>query len=123
MEYEAVIGLEVHAQLRTESKMFCSCSAAYQEREPNTDVCPVCMGMPGVLPVPNRKAVEHVVRTGLALGCSIAERSKFDRKNYPYPDLMKGYQISQYDRPIASGGQLDVETDAGGRTIRIEREA
>ena len=121
MEYEAVIGLEVHAQLRTESKMFCSCSAAYQEREPNTDVCPVCMGMPGVLPVPNRKAVEHVVRTGLALGCSIAERSKFDRKNYPYPDLMKGYQISQYDRPIASDGRLKVETDAGGRTIRIER--
>ncbi len=121
MEYEAVIGLEVHAQLRTESKMFCSCSTAYQEREPNTDVCPVCMGMPGVLPVPNRKAVEHVVRTGLALGCTIAAESKFDRKNYPYPDLMKGYQISQYDRPIASAGHLEVETEAGGCTVRIER--
>jgi aspartyl-tRNA(Asn)/glutamyl-tRNA(Gln) amidotransferase subunit B len=121
LEYEAVIGLEVHAQLRTKSKMFCRCSAAYQELEPNTDVCPVCMGMPGVLPVPNRKAVEHVVRTGLALGCTIADVSKFDRKNYPYPDLMKGYQISQFDRPIASEGHLDVVTEAGERTIRVER--
>jgi aspartyl-tRNA(Asn)/glutamyl-tRNA(Gln) amidotransferase subunit B len=121
LEYEAVIGLEVHAQLRTKSKMFCSCSAAYQELQPNTDVCPVCMGMPGVLPVPNRKAVEYVVRTGLALGCTIADVSKFDRKNYPYPDLMKGYQISQFDRPIASNGHLDVETEAGARTIRVER--
>ena len=121
MEYEAVIGLEVHAQLRTSSKMFCGCSAAYQEMEPNTVVCPVCMGMPGVLPVPNREAVEHVVRTGLALGCTIATQSKFDRKNYPYPDLMKGYQISQHNLPIASGGRLVVETSDGTREVGINR--
>ncbi len=120
-EYEAVIGLEVHAQLRTESKMFCGCSAAYQEMEPNTDACPVCMGMPGVLPAPNERAVEHVIRTGLALGCSIAAESKFDRKNYPYPDLMKGYQISQHDRPIASGGSLAVSTEDGERVVGINR--
>lgn len=93
-EYEVVIGLEVHSQLLTESKMFCACSAAYQDAPPNTAVCPVCMGMPGAMPVINKKAVEYVIRTGLALGCDIPEFTKFDRKNYPYPDLMKGYQIS-----------------------------
>ena len=117
MKYEVVIGLEVHAQLLTQSKMFCSCSAAYQDADPNTVVCPVCMGMPGVLPVINRKAVEHVIRTGLALNCDIAGYTKFDRKNYPYPDLMKGYQISQYDLPIASNGSLPIEVDG------VEREA
>ena len=121
MEYEAVIGLEVHAQLHTSSKMFCGCSAVYQEMEPNTVVCPVCMGMPGVLPVPNRDAVEHVVRTGLALGCTIAAQPRFDRKNYPYPDLMKGYQISQHNLPIASDGSLVVETSGGRREVGINR--
>ena len=104
MDYETVIGLEVHAQLLTKSKMFCSCSAGYQDASPNTVVCEVCMGMPGVLPVVNRRAVELVIATGLALSCTIARYTKFDRKNYPYPDLMKGYQISQYDQPIATDG-------------------
>ena len=121
MKYEVVIGLEVHAQLLTQSKMFCSCSAAYQDADPNTVVCPVCMGMPGVLPVINRKAVEHVVRTGLALNCDIAGYTKFDRKNYPYPDLMKGYQISQYDLPIASNGSLPIEVDGVERTAGVTR--
>ena len=117
MEYEAVIGLEVHSQLLTRAKMFCGCGASYQDASPNTSVCPVCMGMPGVLPVINQRAVELVVRTGLALKCTIARSTKFDRKNYPYPDLMKGYQISQYDQPIASNGSLEVETD--GQTTRV----
>ncbi len=121
MEYEVVIGLEVHAQLLTHSKMFCGCSSDYQGSSPNAVVCPVCMGMPGVLPVINRKAVEHVIRTGLALGCDIANNTKFDRKNYPYPDLMKGYQISQFDMPIASGGSLTVEVDGEQRPIGITR--
>ncbi len=121
MNYEIVIGLEVHAQLLTRSKMFCSCSAAYQDAAPNTVVCPVCMGMPGVLPVINRKAVEHVVRTGLALNCEIAEYTKFDRKNYPYPDLMKGYQISQYDLPIASNGSMTIEVDGAERAAGVTR--
>ena len=121
MNFEVVIGLEVHAQLLTESKMFCSCSSAYQNAAPNTVVCPVCMGMPGVLPVVNRKAVEYVIRTGLALGCDIAGYTKFDRKNYPYPDLMKGYQISQYDLPIASNGQMPIEVDGLVRTVGITR--
>ena len=121
MEFEVVIGLEVHAQLLTQSKMFCACSADYQETEPNTVVCPVCMGMPGVLPVINRKAVEHVIRTGLALGCEIAAYTKFDRKNYPYPDLMKGYQISQFDLPIASCGAMPIEVDGVERSAGITR--
>ena len=121
MEYEVVIGLEVHAQLLTQSKMFCACSADYQDAAPNTVVCPVCMGMPGVLPVINRKAVEHVIRTGLALGCDIAGATKFDRKNYPYPDLMKGYQISQYDMPIAHGGAMPITVDGARRHAGITR--
>ncbi len=121
MEYEPVIGLEVHAQLLTESKMFCSCSADYAGAPPNTHVCPVCLGMPGVLPVINRKAVEYTVMTALALKCEIPEFSKFDRKNYPYPDLMKGYQISQYDMPLSRNGCLDVETDGETRCIGIIR--
>ena len=121
MNYETVIGLEVHAQLLTRSKMFCSCSASYQYAPPNTVVCPVCMGMPGVLPVVNRKAVEHVIRTGLALGCHISHYTKFDRKNYPYPDLMKGYQISQYDLPIAHDGSMPIEVDGASRDAGITR--
>ncbi len=121
MEYETVIGLEVHVQLLTESKMFCACSARYQGAPPNTHVCPVCLGMPGVLPVINRRAVEHTIATGLALDCNIAETTRFDRKNYPYPDLMKGYQISQYQEPIAYDGYLDLEVDGISRRIGVER--
>ena len=120
-EYETVIGLEVHVQLQTRSKMFCSCRADYQSAAVNSRVCPVCLGLPGTLPVINRKAVEHTIMTGLALNCSIPGYSKFDRKNYPYPDLMKGYQISQYDLPLAVDGHLDIEVDNLPRRVRIER--
>lgn len=116
MEYEAVIGLEVHAQLLTESKIFCGCSTKFGA-PPNTHTCPVCLGMPGQLPVLNQKVVEYAVRAGLATGCAIAERSVWARKNYFYPDLPKGYQISQYELPIAEHGALEVQTD--GRTARI----
>ncbi|MCL6649711.1 MAG: Asp-tRNA(Asn)/Glu-tRNA(Gln) amidotransferase subunit GatB, partial [Chloroflexi bacterium] len=122
MPYEPVIGLEVHAQLLTTSKMFCACSAAYAEAPPNTTVCPVCLGMPGVLPVANRRAVEYTIMTGLALGCTIPPWAKFDRKNYPYPDLMKGYQISQYDAPLCLHGALTItRRDGSTRTIGIRR--
>jgi aspartyl-tRNA(Asn)/glutamyl-tRNA(Gln) amidotransferase subunit B len=118
VEYEVIIGLEVHAQLLTRSKMFCSCSADYASTPPNTHVCPICLGMPGVLPRINRQAVEYTVMTALALNCAIPPQTKFDRKNYPYPDLMKGYQISQYDAPISVNGWLGLD---GGRRIGIER--
>ena len=118
MEYEIIIGLEVHAQLLTRSKMFCTCSADYASTPPNTHVCPICLGMPGVLPRINRQAVEYTVMTALALSCTIPPQTKFDRKNYPYPDLVKGYQISQYDAPISVNGRLDLD---GGRRIGIER--
>jgi aspartyl-tRNA(Asn)/glutamyl-tRNA(Gln) amidotransferase subunit B len=119
--YEVVIGLEVHAQLTTRSKMFCRCSASYSGAEPNTHVCPVCMGMPGVLPVINTRAVEYTIMTGLALNCEIPEQAKFDRKNYPYPDLMKGYQISEYDMPLCVNGYVDIEVEGQPRRIRINR--
>ncbi|HEU0075486.1 MAG TPA: Asp-tRNA(Asn)/Glu-tRNA(Gln) amidotransferase subunit GatB [Dehalococcoidia bacterium] len=119
--YETVIGLEVHAQLTTRSKMFCRCSTDYSGTEPNTHVCPVCMGMPGVLPVINAAAVEATIKTGLALNCEIPPRAKFDRKNYPYPDLMKGYQISEFDMPLCINGYLDVEVEGVTRRIRINR--
>ncbi len=108
--YRTTIGLEVHAQLLTESKMYCACRAGIAYAQPNSHVCPVCMGMPGTLPVINAEAVRKIVLTGLALDCTIPHFSKFDRKNYPYPDLMKGYQISQYDLPLCIDGHLDVET-------------
>src|SRR5437016_3423740 len=109
--------MEVHAQLATRSKMFCGCRTDYLSAPPNSNVCPVCLGMPGVLPVVNASAVEQVVKTALALECEVARHTKFDRKNYFYPDLPKGYQISQYDLPIARGGRLEVD----GRVVRITR--
>ena len=121
MDYETVIGLEVHSQLLTQSKMFCPCAAGYQDAAPNTVVCEVCMGMPGVLPVINERAIELVMATGLALGCTIQPHTKFDRKNYPYPDLMKGYQISQYDMPVATDGCLAVQLNDGERRVGITR--
>jgi len=121
MTYEIVIGLEVHTQLLTKSKMFCRCSADYASTPPNTHVCPVCLGMPGVLPVINQKAIECTIMTALALNCSIPEYTKFDRKNYFYPDLMKGYQISQYDAPIGKGGWLTVESNGSKKRVNITR--
>ncbi|HEY7416149.1 MAG TPA: Asp-tRNA(Asn)/Glu-tRNA(Gln) amidotransferase subunit GatB [Ktedonobacteraceae bacterium] len=117
-DYEVVIGLEVHSQVLTKSKMFCSCSTGYANDPPNTHICPVCMGMPGVMPVINEEAVKYTIMTALALHCTIPEYSKFDRKNYPYPDLMKGYQISQYDVPLSHDGYLTIEQH-GGREYRI----
>ena len=116
-DYRVVIGLETHVQLQTASKMFCGCGSDYAGAEPNTHVCEVCLGLPGVLPVINREAVDFAILTGLALNCRIAENAKFDRKNYAYPDLMKWYQISQYDLPFCLDGHLDVVTR--GRAARI----
>ncbi|HYV45922.1 MAG TPA: Asp-tRNA(Asn)/Glu-tRNA(Gln) amidotransferase subunit GatB [Myxococcaceae bacterium] len=119
-DFQPVIGLEVHAQLLTQSKIFCGCSTAFGA-PPNHHTCPVCLGMPGVLPVLNEKVVELAVRVGLALGCRIRPVSLFARKNYFYPDLPKGYQISQYDQPICEDGKLEVQTASGERTVRIRR--
>ena len=120
MKYETVIGLEVHAQLLTRSKMFCGCSTEYASTPPNTHVCPVCMGMPGVLPVINRQAVEYTMMTALALNCSITENTSFDRKNYIYPDLMKGYQISQSYAPIGYNGSLTINVNGQEKKIGID---
>jgi aspartyl-tRNA(Asn)/glutamyl-tRNA(Gln) amidotransferase subunit B len=120
MEYEVVIGLEVHTELKTSSKIFCGCSTSFGA-EQNTNVCPVCLGLPGVLPVLNAKVLEFAVRTGLALNCRILPFSKFDRKNYYYPDLPKNFQTSQYDLPIAVDGHLDIEVDGETRRIGITR--
>ena len=118
MKYKPTIGMEVHVELATGSKMFCECKNELGlDRIPNTNICPICTGQPGALPAANEKAIEYVVRAGLALGCEIAKVSKFDRKNYFYPDLPKGYQISQYDQPLCLGGHLDI----GGKKIGITR--
>jgi len=122
MKYEPVIGLEVHAELLTRSKMFCGCEVVDSiTAKPNRYICPVCTGQPGALPVLNKKAVELAIRVGLALGCEIHTESIFARKNYFYPDLPKGYQISQYDQPLATEGKIQIETETGTRDIRIRR--
>lgn len=120
MKYEAVIGLEVHTELQTTTKIFCSCRTSFGA-DPNTNVCPVCLGLPGVLPVLNKKVLEYAVRAGLALNCEISRFSKFDRKNYYYPDLPKNFQTSQFDLPICEHGYLDVEVEGEKRRIRITR--
>ncbi|MEK7658515.1 MAG: Asp-tRNA(Asn)/Glu-tRNA(Gln) amidotransferase subunit GatB [Patescibacteria group bacterium] len=125
MAYKPTIGLEIHAELKTQSKMFCGCKNDPDEKRPNFNICPVCTAQPGSLPVANEEAIKKVIKTGLALNCEIAENSKFDRKNYFYPDLPKGYQISQYDQPLCTGGFLEIEGNpsagSGRRKIRITR--
>ena len=120
MEFEPVIGLEVHAQLKTRTKIFCACSTAFGA-PPNTHTCPVCLGMPGVLPVLNRKVVDYTLRMALATNCEISRESRFARKNYFYPDLPKGYQISQYELPNARGGYIDIELNGSTHRIGITR--
>ncbi|MDO8570240.1 MAG: Asp-tRNA(Asn)/Glu-tRNA(Gln) amidotransferase subunit GatB [Candidatus Daviesbacteria bacterium] len=120
--YEPIIGLEVHVELNTKSKMFCKCSADYFGKEPNTHTCPVCLGLPGALPYINETAIESCMKIGLALGCTVSEISRFERKNYFYPDLAKGYQISQYRWPLCKGGRLQITGNSGQDiTIRINR--
>jgi aspartyl-tRNA(Asn)/glutamyl-tRNA(Gln) amidotransferase subunit B len=120
MEYESVIGLEVHAQLLTKAKLFCACATVFQA-DPNEQICPVCLGLPGVLPVLNRQAVELAIRTGLAMQGKIARVSRFARKNYFYPDLPKGYQISQYAEPLIEGGGLTIALEGASKYVRLIR--
>ncbi|MFL5352730.1 Asp-tRNA(Asn)/Glu-tRNA(Gln) amidotransferase subunit GatB [Archangium sp.] len=119
-DFQPVIGLEVHAQMLTQSKIFCGCSTAFGAA-PNHHTCPVCLGLPGVLPVLNARVVEFAIRTGLALGCTIKKTSVWSRKNYFYPDLPKGYQITQFDQPICEWGQLSIDTPGGEKVIRVRR--
>src|SRR3989344_280702 len=121
MKLTPIIGLEIHVQLKTKSKMFCSCDNSGEDKPANTTVCPICMGHPGVLPVANKQAIEWSVMTALAINCRVPDHAKFDRKSYFYPDLPKGYQISQYDNPIGLGGYLDVDGKEGSHRIRITR--
>ena len=118
--YEAVIGLEVHLQLNTASKVFCACSTHFGD-PPNQNTCPVCLGLPGSLPVLNRRALEMAIRAALALHCTVQERSRFARKNYFYPDLPKGYQISMYELPLATAGWLEIDHDGARKRIGITR--
>ncbi len=120
MKFVPVIGLEVHAQLKTNSKIFCGCSTQFGAK-PNAHTCPVCLGMPGVLPVLNRKVVDYTIMMGLATNCSIAPESTFARKNYFYPDLPKGYQISQFEAPICEDGWVDINVDGETKRIGITR--
>ena len=120
IEYEVVIGLEVHAQLATVSKIFCGCSTEFGG-EANSQVCPICLGLPGTLPVLNKKVVDYALMAGLALNCELSRHSKFDRKNYFYPDLPKAYQISQFDRPLCQNGYIEIDTAAGRKRIGISR--
>ena len=119
-DWQVVMGLEVHAQLLTRSKIFCGCSTAFGA-EPNAHVCPVCLAMPGVLPSLNERVVELAVRTGLALGCRVKAKSVWARKNYFYPDLPKGYQISQYELPVCEGGAVEFEVGGETRRVRLVR--
>src|SRR6266702_1311014 len=119
-DFEVVMGLEVHAQLLTRTKIFCGCSTAFGA-EPNHHVCPVCLALPGVLPRLNEQVVEFAVRTGLALGCAIQRKSVFARKNYFYPDLPKGYQISQYELPVCLGGEVTIEVEGREKVVKLTR--
>jgi aspartyl-tRNA(Asn)/glutamyl-tRNA(Gln) amidotransferase subunit B len=121
-EDQVIVGLEVHCQLDTKSKLFCGCSTDYRSDAPNTHVCPVCLGLPGAMPVLNKRSIEYAMRVAKALNCSVLPESEFSRKNYFYPDLDKAYQITQYDKPLAEGGYLEIESDEGGeKRIRITR--
>lgn len=120
MSYETIIGLEIHVELKTNTKIFCSCPAEFGGEE-NTRCCPVCLGLPGALPVINRRVIEFAIRAGLALNCSINEKSKMDRKNYFYPDLPKGHQISQYEMPVCKDGYIEIKTEEGYKKTRIRR--